>query len=94
MLVIAISAMANDQEDRKVKTASPPEYPELARRLNLHGPTRVRIVVAPDGSVKGVKEVSGHPVLLQALVLAVRRWKYEPSGKTTIIEVRYDFGPE
>jgi TonB family protein len=81
-------------EDRKVKSSPPPEYPELARRLNIKGIARVRVTVAPDGNVKDVKELGGNPVLVEALARAVRKWKYEPAQATTLIEVKYDFGQQ
>lgn len=76
---------------RKLKTSVPPEYPELARRLNLKGVVRVQVKVAPEGAVKEVKELGGNPVLLDALVRAVKKWKYEPADKESVVEVQYDF---
>lgn len=81
-------------EDRKIKSSPPPEYPELAKRLNIRGVARVRITVAPDGTVKDVKELGGNPVLLEALSRAVKKWKYEPASETSQIEVKYDFGQQ
>ena len=83
-----------DQEPRKIKVKVDPQYPELARRLNLQGTVRVEITVAADGSVKSVKQMGGNPVLLDALVHAVRKWRYEPADKETVIEVKFEFlGP-
>ncbi len=76
---------------RKLKTSVPPEYPELARRLNLKGVVRVQVKVAPEGAVKEIKELGGNPVLLDALVRAVKKWKYEPADKESVVEVQYDF---
>ncbi|HLJ86590.1 MAG TPA: energy transducer TonB [Candidatus Angelobacter sp.] len=79
-------------DTRKVKTGTPPEYPDLARHLNIKGLARVELTVTPDGSVKAVRELGGHPLLLEALVKAVKKWKYEPSPKESTIEVRATFG--
>lgn len=87
------SRAADEGETRKIKTKVLPEYPELARRLNLKGVARVQVTVAPEGAVKDVKELGGNPVLLDALVRAVRKWKYEPAGKESLVEVKYDFNP-
>jgi len=84
-------AQAQPQETRKVKTKVDPEYPELARRLNLKGVARVQVTVAAGGSVKDVKELGGNPVLLDALIRAVKKWKYEPAEKDTVLEVKFDF---
>jgi len=35
--------------------------------------------VAPDGSVTDVRALSGHSILTQAAVDAVRRWRYAPT---------------
>jgi TonB family protein len=83
------AAFAGDA--RKVKNSPPPEYPDLARRFNLHGTARVEVVILPDGTVKDVKALGGNPVLVEALVRAVRKWKYEPSDRTSVMEVKYDF---
>ena len=82
------------EEARKVKSNPPPEYPELAKRLNLRGVARVQVTVTPEGNVKEVKEVGGNPVPVDALVRAVKKWKYEPADKTSVIEVRYEFVPQ
>jgi len=81
------------QESRRVKISVPPEYPELARRLNLRGTARVQIRISPNGTVTDAKEVGGNPVLLDALVRAVKKWKYEPADKESTVEVKFDFAP-
>jgi TonB family protein len=83
-----------DQEaTRKLKSTVPPEYPELARRLQLKGTARVSVTVAPDGRVTNAKELGGNPVLVDALIRAVKKWKYEPAAKESVIEVKFDFAP-
>lgn len=79
------------QETRKVKSKIDPEYPELARRLNLKGIVRVQVTIAAAGTVKNVKELGGNPVLLDALVKAVKKWKYEPADRDSVLEVVFDF---
>ena len=76
---------------RKVKVSVPPEYPELARKMNIQGMARVLLTVAPDGRVVGVKELGGNPVLVAALAQAVRKWKYESADRESEIEVRFEF---
>lgn len=76
---------------RKIKTRVEPEYPELARRNNISGSARVEVVVAPDGKVKEVKVLGGNPVLVQAVVTAVNKWKYEPATEESIITLKFDF---
>jgi TonB family protein len=80
------------KQSRKLKSGHPPEYPELARQMNIKGIARVMVTITADGMVKEVKELGGHPLLIDALTRAVRKWKYEPSSKESVIEVRAEFG--
>jgi len=77
---------------RKLKTGTPPEYPDLARKNNIKGTARVQLLVAFDGKVKDVKILGGHPVLVQAVVDAVSKWRYEPAAQESIVIVKFDFG--
>ncbi len=76
---------------RKLKSSVTPQYPELARRLNIKGSARVQFTVTKDGRVTDVKELGGNPVLLEALVEAVKKWKYEPGPADTRTEFKFDF---
>lgn len=76
---------------RKAKFSPPPEYPELAKKQKLHGVARVSLTVAPDGKVVTVKELGGHPVLVAALVDAVKKWLYEPAARESMVEVKFEF---
>lgn len=93
-LILPQAAQPQTQEStRKLKSSVPPEYPELARRLNLKGIARVSVTVAPDGRVTSAKELGGNPVLVDALLRAVKKWKYEPAAKEAVIEVKFEFNP-
>ncbi|HET8888703.1 MAG TPA: energy transducer TonB [Candidatus Angelobacter sp.] len=88
----ASSQMSQSQgATRKLKVSVPPEYPELARKMNIQGVARVLLTVTSDGRVVGVKELGGNPVLVAALVQAVRKWKYESADRESEIEVRFEF---
>ena len=76
---------------RKVKSSAPPEYPELARKLNIQGMARVLLTVTADGKVVNVKDLGGNPILVAALVDAVKKWKYEPADRESAVEVRFEF---
>ena len=77
---------------RKVKTQVTPSYPELARRMNVHGKVRLQVTIAPDGTVKSVHALGGHPLLVGAAQDAVRQWKFEsgPKETTNLIEFNFD----
>jgi len=87
----AASAQSGQASSRKLKVSVPPEYPELARKMNIQGVARVLLTVATDGHVVGVKELGGNPVLVAALVQAVKKWKYEAADRESEIEVRFEF---
>ena len=75
---------------RKVKTKVNPQYPELARRMNITGAVRLELLVAPNGQVKAVKTLGGHPLLIDAAQSAVKQWKYEPGQEgTEVVEIRF-----
>ncbi len=76
---------------RHLKVGARPEYPELARKLNIKGTVRVQLLIAPDGHVKNTKVLGGSPLLVQAVVEAVRKWKYEPASAESTEIVKFDF---
>jgi TonB family protein len=76
---------------RKLKSGKPPVYPEIARKMNIQGLTRVRLTIAPQGAVIGVKELGGNPILLDSLIQAVRKWKYEAADRASELEVKFEF---
>ena len=77
--------------ERKLKSGPPPEYPALARQLNIFGVARVTATVNPKGSVIQVRELGGNPLLVDALMKAVKTWTYEPANELSTIEVRFEF---
>lgn len=89
-LALAGSALAADPE-RKLVRRDEPEYPALADKMALHGTVKLKIWIAPDGSVRRLEYIGGHPVLAESALKAVRGWKYETGSKetTTMVEVRF-----
>ena len=55
-----------------------PKYPELAREAHVQGQVQIDAVLGPQGNVIEMKVVSGHPLLYQAALNALKQWKYEP----------------
>ncbi len=55
-----------------------PEYPTLARQARVSGVVHVEAIIGADGAVRGVQLIQGHPLLAQAALAAVRRWRYTP----------------
>jgi protein TonB len=56
-----------------------PQYPPLARQTRISGTVRLHAIISKDGSVQQLEVVSGHPLLVQAALDAVRQWKYRPT---------------
>jgi TonB family protein len=92
-VLFGVAVPSHGEDTRKIKSSVPPEYPELAKRLNIRGTARVQATIAKDGTVKEVKELGGNPVLVDALIRAVKKWKYELADSTSVIEVKFDFAP-
>ena len=73
-----------------------PEYPPMARQLHLQGAVELRAHISESGSVEDVKPLSGNPVLMNAAIVAIRRWKFKPfteDGKPSkaIADLSFDF---
>ncbi len=56
-----------------------PDYPPLARQAHIQGQVLIDAVLDEQGNVIEVKVVSGPPLLYQAAVDALKKWKYEPT---------------
>ncbi len=56
-----------------------PVYPELALKARVQGRIVLVINVDEEGNVTEAKVQSGHPILNDAAVTAVKQWKYRPT---------------
>jgi periplasmic protein TonB len=76
-----------------------PVYPPLARQGRVQGNVQLKAIVGTDGRIKSLTAVSGHPLLVDAALDAVRHWTYQPTllngvpveVKTEIL-VRFELG--
>jgi TonB family protein len=95
-MLTSVPLLAQQQDEpesnRKVVSRVVPEYPYLARSMNLRGNVKVNVVVAPNGKAKSVEAKGGHPVLVQAAEDAIKKWKWEPAAHETqeLIEVHFN----
>jgi TonB family protein len=93
VVVLSTNLIAIGAEiQRKAKLKVPPQYPDVARRMNITGSVRLSVQIAPNGTVKTVTPLGGHPLLIDSAVSAVKRWKYEPGDENTEI-VEFQFSP-
>lgn len=78
--------------DRKVASRVAPNYPELAKKMHIHGVVRVEAVVKANGSVKTTRVLGGNPVFVDAAIEAVAKWKFEPGqGETTeVVQLSFE----
>ncbi len=89
--LVAQNAPASSGSDRKVSSRISPAYPELAKKMHIHGIVKVEAVVRPNGTVKSTRVLGGNPVLVDAAVDAIGRWKFEPSQSETTEIVQLTF---
>lgn len=92
-----IRVAAEDQE-RKLVEKVEPVYPALARARRITGTVICAVVIGTDGSIVKAKLISGHPLLVPAAAVALRKFVYEPTivgGKTVevVTQVRLRFEP-
>jgi len=68
-----------------------PVYPAEAKKAGVEGVVTLRATIEKDGSVSNLEVVSGPPQLVKAALDAVRQWRYEPSEKAIITDVKINF---
>jgi protein TonB len=56
-----------------------PVYPPLARQARVQGVVVLEAVISREGSIESLRVVTGHPLLNQAALDAVKQWKYRPT---------------
>jgi TonB family protein len=94
LVLVPLDSRAQDTGKRRILDHAAPAYPTLARSMALQGIVKVDALVAADGTVKTAAVKGGHPVLAQAALNAVRRWKWEPSAHESHEAVELRFSPE
>jgi TonB family protein len=90
--------MRENPDDFLKRFASPPypRFPDLALRAGIHGRVVLQVRVNKDGRVEVQKVLEGEPVLADAAIDAVKRWRAKPgwlNGKKVevISTVTFDF---
>jgi TonB family protein len=62
-----------------------PTYSPVAKAARIEGDVTVRAVVAHDGTVEDVRVISGPPLLIPAVIAAVKQWRYRPQPEAASI---------
>jgi TonB family protein len=55
-----------------------PMYPPLARQARIQGAVILQAEIGKDGTIENLRLISGHPLLVQAAMDAVKQWRYKP----------------
>jgi len=56
-----------------------PVYPPLARQARIQGNVVLHAIIDKDGKVSELQVISGHPLLVQSALEAVKNWRYRPT---------------
>jgi TonB family protein len=90
----SIPALAQGELTRKTKTKVAPTYPVLAKKMNITGTVKVLVVVSPNGSLKDTKVVGGNPLLVNATMDALKKWRFEPADSESTGTLEFKFQPQ
>jgi TonB family protein len=55
-----------------------PAYPPLARAARIQGVVLLQVTIGREGTVRDLRVISGHPLLADAAIEAVKQWQYKP----------------
>jgi len=66
-------------QEGKLISGPRPVYPPLARAARISGVVRLQAVISRDGAIMDLRVMSGHPLLVQAAMSAVKQWLFQPT---------------
>jgi TonB family protein len=97
---LALSPKSSAQEasaettKRKLRFQAVPDYPSLAKQFKVAGKVKIEATVAADGHVTTTKVIGGSPLLVNAAVEAVKKWRFEAAPKETTEIVVFEFNSQ
>ena len=71
--------VTRETQERQLLRRVEPMYPEVARARHIRGIVTLEILIDVEGRVRNARVISGHPLLTQAALDAVRQWVYRPT---------------
>jgi TonB family protein len=93
------TAVKPEQAEHNLTKRVAAVYPPLAKQVRIQGKVKVQVVISKTGTVESVNVVSGHPLLVQAAINAVKQWQYkpfladgQPVAASTEVEVPFTLG--
>lgn len=93
MLLSFVVLSGSAQEARRLVIQGPPAYPAAAKTMRLIGTVKVQVIIAKDGQIKDTKVLGGHPVLVDATLDALKKWKYAPAPSESTALLEFNFHP-
>jgi len=71
--------VGGDVQEPKIVNLVPPVYPALASKARVSGTVVLEATLTAEGTVEEIRVISGHPLLVNAAIDAVKQWRYEPT---------------
>jgi TonB family protein len=87
------AAYAQKNQERKIVYQVEPEYPPDLKHAGIGGYVRLEATISSNGSVESANVTGGNPILAEAAVKAIRKWKYEPLAYQTKAKLVFHFAP-
>jgi TonB family protein len=80
--IALLGGLREDSDDffKRLTEAPNPIYPDLARRAGIEGIVKLQVKVKTDGSIEVQKVLQGEPVLADAAMDAVKKWRAKPAS--------------
>jgi TonB family protein len=76
---------------RKVVSRVEPEYPQVARQMNIAGKVKIEATIAADGRLTSTTVIGGSPFLVNAALEALKKWRFEPASKESTEIFEFEF---
>jgi len=55
-----------------------PTYPPIAKAARISGAVILQAEISKQGTIENLRVISGHPMLVQSALDAVKQWRYKP----------------
>ena len=79
--VLAMLGSARAQQPQPVLVhLEIPVYPPLAQQADISGSVQLELTIAPEGTVKSWKAISGHPILVRAATDTLEKARFKCDG--------------
>jgi TonB family protein len=81
--------IAGNVQEAQINKRVPPVYPPLARQTKVSGIVKLHVLIDRLGNVIELQAISGHPLLIQSAMDAVKQWQYKPTllnGRPVLVE--------